>query len=282
MKTLYEYIDYRKFLDAYYLDKKKNTKYFSYRYFSQAAGIKSPSFLKQVIDGERNLTNSTIEKFSNALKFTNKEALYFRHLVLFNQATVNRQKQEHYVILRSMSINVKEAVLNAAQYSLFDKWYTTVIRELVCFYDFNDDYEQIGKQLIPKIPGSAVKRTIKLLLELELIKKDKSEHYYQVEKAIVANEEITSMAVINFTKKMLEHAQSALENLNRFERNISGLTIGITPQNYDIISSEIEAFKDRIKRIVADDIDSSQVFQLNIALFPMSKNINIQKRVDND
>lgn len=282
MKTLFEYIDYRKFLSEYYLEKKDNTKYFSYRYFSQAAGIKSPSFLKQVIDGKRNLTNLTIEKFCLALNLNSKEALYFRHLVLFNQATIGRQKQEHYSVLRSLSKSVKESVLRAAQYDYFDKWYTVVIRELVCLYNFRDDYEEIGKSLLPSVPGSAVKQAINLLLKLELLIKNKDNSFSQSDKAIVVDEDVTSLAIRNFTKKMFDHAQSALENVEKSKRNISGLTIGISPRSYDIITSEIEAFKDRIKRVVADDDDSSQVYQLNVALFPMSKNMKNKKGHSND
>ena len=63
MQSIFEFIDYRKYLDIYYKEQKEKTHFFSYRYFSQRAEIASPSFLKHVIDGKRNLTRPVIEKF---------------------------------------------------------------------------------------------------------------------------------------------------------------------------------------------------------------------------
>jgi uncharacterized protein (TIGR02147 family) len=95
MKPVFEYIDYRRYLRDYYAENKKSKKYFSYRYFSSRAGIKSPVFLKLIIENKRNLTRPMIEKFCKALDLNNKEALYFRHLVLFNQGKTAQEKQEH-------------------------------------------------------------------------------------------------------------------------------------------------------------------------------------------
>ena len=64
MVKLYSYIDYRKYLKDYYTDKKENTRYFSFRYFADKAGINSPGFIKDVLEGKRNLTNRATEKFS--------------------------------------------------------------------------------------------------------------------------------------------------------------------------------------------------------------------------
>ena len=94
MQPIYEFIDYRKFLAAFYEHKKANSSYFSYRYFSQKIGINSPSFLKHVIDGKRNLTTQMIERFCTALDLSAREARYFRNLVLFNQAKTSGEKAD--------------------------------------------------------------------------------------------------------------------------------------------------------------------------------------------
>jgi uncharacterized protein (TIGR02147 family) len=52
MQEVYKYIDYRRYLADYYADRKKHQRYFSYRFFAGQAGVKSPVFLKQVIDGK--------------------------------------------------------------------------------------------------------------------------------------------------------------------------------------------------------------------------------------
>jgi uncharacterized protein (TIGR02147 family) len=271
MKSIFEYIDYRKFLAAYYNDKKASYRFFSYRYFARRAEIYSPSFLKHVIDGKRNLTQPMIEKFCAGLALNAKEAIYFRHLVLFNQAKTSNEKQEHYATLRSMFGAVKESVLSPDQFDYFANWYTSVIRELVCLHDFKDDFKKIAAMIIPPILPSEAKAAIKLLLRLKLIRRQADGAYVQTNSAIVADNSVTSMAVRTFNKTMLEHAKNAVDSVDRRQRHISGVTIGISPAAYEVLAAEIEAFKDRVKLIVNQDAESSLIYQMNISLFPASR-----------
>lgn len=100
-KPVFEFLDYRKYLLHYYKATKVRQRHFSFRVFAEQAGIKSPSFIKHVIDDERNLTRSVTEKLCTAMNFSPKEALYFTALVHFNQAKTALQKQEHYPKNRS-------------------------------------------------------------------------------------------------------------------------------------------------------------------------------------
>jgi uncharacterized protein (TIGR02147 family) len=274
MQSIFEYIDYRKYLAAYYSEKKISSRCFSYRYFASKAGLHSPSFLKHVIDGKRNLTRSMIEKFCLGLELSAKETTYFRHLVLFNQATTSDEKQEHYAVLRSMAGSVKESTLNTDQFDYFANWFTPVIRELICQHDFKDDFKKIAGIVLPPILPSEAKFAVKLLLKLKLVRRKPEGGYVQTNSAVVADNSVTSMAVRAFTKAMIEHSKSAVDNIDRRLRHVSGVTMGITPETYEVLSAEIEAFKDRVKFIVNQDKGSGLVYQLNISLFPMTRNFN--------
>jgi uncharacterized protein (TIGR02147 family) len=273
MKTIFEYIDYRKFLSSFYNTQKSSSRFFSYRYFAQKAKLHSPSFLKHVIDGKRNLTRPMIENFCIGLGLTEKEAVYFRNLVLFNQAKTSIEKQEYYSNLRSMSGGVKESVLNADQFDFFSNWYTPVIRELICQFDFKDDIKKIAAMLLPPILPSEVKAAIKVLLRLKLVRRQDDGTYFQCDSAIVADSEVASMAMRSFSKAMIEHSKNAVEAIGWQQRHISGITIGISPETYDVLSAEIEAFKDRVKLIVNRDTESCLVYQMNLSLFPLSRSV---------
>ncbi len=274
MTSVYQFIDYRKYLAAYYQGQKKKIRRFSYRYFAEQAGISSSSFLQRVIEGHRNLTARTTAKFVKAIGFTPKEVLYFKHLVRFNQAKTALEKQEHYMILRSMSGNVKESILQANQYDFFDKWYTVVIRELICLKNFKEDYETMAKMVNPAVSASDAKKAVQRLLKLGLVKKEKEGGYRQTDKVIKADRNISSMAVRSFVKTMLGHAAEAMYRLNKKERHISSMTLGVSPACYDLIGAEIEAFRDRIKTIVDSNKDSNRVYQLNLQLFPVSAELD--------
>jgi uncharacterized protein (TIGR02147 family) len=273
MLNVFDFIDYRKFLAEYYQNKKKTARYFSYRYFSQRLGINSPSFLKHVIDGQRNLTPQMIERFAKALGFSPKEKKFFYNLVLFNQATTSVEKQEYYAVLRSMISGVKEAVLNSNQNDFYSNWYTPVIRELICLYDFKDNYDLMASVLKPKIEAAQARAAVNLLLKLNLVEKLENGRYKQTSSAIVADDSVSSTAIRTFTRNMLDQSKTALETIDRNNRHISGITMGISPEAYELLITEIEAFKDRVKFIVNHDNKSNRIYQMNISLFPVSEDL---------
>lgn len=273
MKEIYKYIDYRKYLADFYQEKKKTTRHFSYRYFAQRADIKSPVFLKQLIDSERNLTRKMIDKFISALSLNKKEGLYFKNLVLFNQAKNASEKQECYSIMLSMMNYIPEHQLSSSHYTYFDKWYNSVIRELVCLYDFKDDFEVIASTVKPRITATEAKKAVQLLLRLNLIVKQSDDTYRQHDMAITSNDEMVALARRSFNSEMLHLAQNANQTVSQTERNISGITMGISRACYDVLLEEMAAFKERVKAIVYQDENSTRVYQLSLQLFPLSEEI---------
>lgn len=270
-KSVTAYIDYRVFLKEFYEYEKKNTRYFSHRYFAQKAGISSSSFLSRVIEGKRNLTRPMIEKFCNALKLTEKEKVYFRNLVLFNQAQTSSEKSEHYAVLRSLKGIVKETVLQIQQYDYFSNWYTPVIRELICLYPFNENYSQLAKAVIPQISVKEARDAVTTLLKLELIKRNDDGTYVQTEKSVAADAQVQHLGVRAYTESMIRHSLLALQNMDKSIRHISTMTLGVSPEQYKSLIIELDAFKERVKQIVTENDQPNQVYQLNFALFPVSQ-----------
>ncbi|HEX2957692.1 MAG TPA: TIGR02147 family protein, partial [Chitinispirillaceae bacterium] len=66
--NIFEYYDYREYLRDRVSYERERTPVFSNRYIVQKAGFKSPTALKHVIDGKRNLSLESANKFAGALK----------------------------------------------------------------------------------------------------------------------------------------------------------------------------------------------------------------------
>jgi uncharacterized protein (TIGR02147 family) len=278
MATVFEHLDYRQYLADYYTQEKERNPAFSYRYFAMKSGINSPSFLKHVIEGQRNLTRPVIEKFIKALRLPRKEARYFRHCVLFNQARSADEKQEHYAVMRSLSDTVPEAVLNPEKYRYFDNWYTVVIRELVCQYPFGEDYEELARTLRPSITPKQAQEAVTTLLDLGLIRKDKENGYRQTDAILTVDGPIVPPAMRNFTAHTLSLCKEALYTIDRDERHISGMTLGVSEQMYHLLNAEIDAFKDRVKALVTRDRKSDRVYHMNISFIPVTKAVTSEER----
>jgi uncharacterized protein (TIGR02147 family) len=276
MKKIFTYLNYREYLADFYQEKKQTTRHFSYRFFALRAGIKSPVFLKQVIDGQRNLTRTMIEKFSIALNLNKKESVFFKNLVLFNQAKNANEKQESYSVMLSMMNYVGEQQLSEKYFSYFENWYNSVIRELVCLFDFQDDFQLLAETVNPPITANEAKKAVKLLLELKLLVKQRNGSYRQSDPAIISNDDMVALARRSFNSEMLLLAKNANDRMQKDERNVSGITMGISKNCYDILLAEMAAFKERVKAVVAQDKKSTRVYQLAIQLFPLSKDVAIR------
>lgn len=273
MNSIFSYINYRLFLRDYYEEQKKTTRVFSYRFFSQKAGINSPNFLKQIIESKRNLTSLTIDKFITALKLNNKEASFFRHLVLFNQAKLAAEKQEHYAVMLSMMHTVKELRLSALQHEYYNHWFVPVVREMVSLYNFKGDYKSLAAAVVPSISVREARYAVKLLLKLGLIEQLPDGRYRQTEAAIISDSRVARMAVRSFNREMLRKAEIALEEVPVEQRQIYGVTVGISKECYDVLAAEMAAFRDRVVAIVNGDTASDSVYQLHMQLFPLSKRL---------
>ena len=276
MNSIFSYINYRLFLKDYYEEHKKSSRYFSYRYFLKKAGINSPNFLKQVIESKRNLTVLTIDKFIIALRLNEKEANFFRHLVLFNQAKSAQEKQEHYTVMLSMMHMVKEYRLTALQHEYLNHWFIPVVREMVCLHDFKNDFKELASAVTPPITIREARFAIKLLKSLGIIKQLPDGTFRQTAAAIISDSSVARMAVRSFNREMLRKAEIALDNTPTDDRQIYGVTIGVSKACYDVLAAEMAAFRDRAVAIVNSDTGSNRVYQLHLQLFPLSRELGTE------
>jgi hypothetical protein len=92
MPELFLYTDYRHYLRDWVAAARIHKKGFSLRTFAARAGLGAPGYLGMVIQGKRNLGESGLERFMNGMRLMGAERLYFRNLVLSNQAETDAEK----------------------------------------------------------------------------------------------------------------------------------------------------------------------------------------------
>lgn len=125
-----EHLDYRAFLNSMYNYLKIEKPGFSYRSFAKAAGLNSPSFLKLVMDGKRNLTDESIEKFAHAFMLNQEESEYFRTLVKYNQSGSTEEKMRNYKWLQKLKgEDAQKALNNSPEQEFWDLWFATALKK---------------------------------------------------------------------------------------------------------------------------------------------------------
>lgn len=272
MINIYEYLNFREYLDAFINKSKEKNPNFSYQYFSNKIGIKNKGFLYNIIKGNKKVSEELAVSIVKALKLKKKESEYFKTLVLFNQAKNCSDKDIHFeklIFIKGNNSNTK--VLEKEQYEMFSTWYPSVVRSLIDMYKFKDDYKWLAKKVYPEITEHQAKFSVRLLEKLGIINQDKNGYFKLVNKKIATNDEIISHAIKKFHLGTMELAKNAIENIDRSERNVSGLTLGISQKSYEKISDEIKIFQEKIMEIAKNDEEANRVYQLNFHLFPTSK-----------
>jgi uncharacterized protein (TIGR02147 family) len=269
LPNIYSYIDFREFLKSYYIEQKSVTPSFSHRQFLNKAGISSPSFLKQIIDAKRNLTEKTTEQFLKALKLKKRESLFFKTLVLFNQAKTSANKQKFYLQLREISKAAETKIVGSEAFDYYQNWYTSALRELISMHPHASP-GVLGKLLHPQVSGREIKKSLQLLLNLGLLERTPT-GWKQKDQNISTGHEVSSMVVRDFNRKMLDLAEASLDRFPQAERNITGVTLGASKKTYAVLVEEIKAFQDRVMNILSQDKNPEKVYQMNVVLFPLSQ-----------
>ncbi|MGM0557952.1 MAG: TIGR02147 family protein [Myxococcota bacterium] len=268
--NIFEYLDYREYLRDYYEAGKKNLSAFSYRYLARLAGFSSPNFFKLVMDGDRNLSSVSVDKFATALKLDREEKRFFEDLVAFNQAESVEEKNEAFEQIAASQRFRRARRIDSSMFEYLSRWYHPVIRELAARDDFRDDPEWVASHLNPSVSVEKVSESLGLLFDMGLLQREEDGSITRGNPSLTTGHEVRSLAIGNYHRQMLERAEESIESIDRSLRDISALTVCIDPENVDDLKERIHAFRETLLDLCDRDENPSAVFQMNFQLFPLS------------
>jgi uncharacterized protein (TIGR02147 family) len=273
MIQIFDYMDYREYLRDFFKEKKQELHFYSYRLFSQRAGLKSPNFLKLVIDGERNLSKQSVYKFAKALSLARKEIDYFENLIFFNQSSSLEEK--NLFLERLMKYRKQRDVrrIEEAEYEYYSHWYNLAMRELVCAADFKDDFKRLGAALIPSISAAEAAKAVKLLLQLKFIERRDDGTYAKTSPSLTTGAQIRSIAIANYHREMFRLADDGIDRFPASERDMSSLTLGISLSTIPVIKERLQQLRNELLEVAEEDERVERVVQLNMQLFPLSNKV---------
>ena len=266
-----EYTDYRKYIQDYY-DERRRCSAFTWREFARNVGFSSAVYLKYVCEGKKNLSVSAAGSVASAMGLGGFEHEYFVLMVSYAHAKNDRAKREAFEQRCALAMAHKVRVLGDEEFDYFKSWKNPVIRELAAHMPGAKprDIARVCKQ---KISAAEVAETLDFLVKAKLLKKDNSGNYQQTDKAIsLGKVDAVPVAAREMQRQMGEFAVEALD-LPLSERDMSGLTMGITRRSYERIKNELAECRRRIMAIVVEDDETEKVYRLNMQLFPMSESI---------
>jgi uncharacterized protein (TIGR02147 family) len=241
----------------------------SLRAFSRRVGLRSPNYLKLVMDGDRNLTPELALRFAEACGLSGDAVDYFCTLVLFNQAKSAKERDLHYGRIKSFRRYRDTHKLDLAQAAYHAEWYIPAIRELVVRADFVDDPKWIAKALLPAISAPQARKALAVLCELGLLVRDARGRLVQTEPLVGTGQGPLGHHVARFHRTMMQLAAESLDRVPREDREIGALTLCISDAQMRALKRDLERFEQELlQRYGAEDAE--RVVQVNFQMFPLS------------
>lgn len=277
--VLSEYMDYRLFLADFYNFKKESTKNllrpYSYGIFSAAADIKSPNYLKMIIEGKRNLSADMILKFARACGLNKAHSDEFKLLVNFNQS--EDPADRNYALKKLSEFRVerklKDGELDRKVFDKIPNWIGWIIYALV---------DQAGSTFEPIVlknllRGKASENEIEAALESlitsgELVK-DPMTGLISKGQAKEAPEEIPSALIRKLQMQLMYLGLESLYQDEPTSREFGSLTMALTSSEFEDIKFKLRQLRKSLHKensIARMDSKGDRVYQLNLQLFPVT------------
>ncbi len=270
MKSIFEYGDFRSFLRDFHGSRQMGHARFSWRAIAQRANLGNPNFLRQVMLGEKNLSEKTIEAVGRAVGLLGPELEYWIHLVRFCQASEGVQKKHCRLELSQMRGSVCPVEISSGFSEYYGHWFIPAVRELITLFDFKDDYALLARSLKPSIREDEARLAVRVLRRYRFIERNSEGRWVQTHRALRSGSPRHRKSLVKYHCDMLEKAAHALETWKKDRRYVVGMTLGVSRTCFRMILAEAEKFKNRVALLVQNDSQSDTVMQIALQVFPVA------------
>jgi uncharacterized protein (TIGR02147 family) len=139
------------------------------------------------------------------------------------------------------------------------------------YFDFKGNYEELGAQFDPQISASDTKQAIELLYSLGFIKKLAYGRYKPTDKIITTGERWQSLAIEEFQEQVINLGKESISRFPKDKRDISTITMNLSKDDFEKIRSVLKECRQKILKIVDEAETSDNVYQMNMQLFPLTR-----------
>lgn len=256
---VFSYENYRDILKDYYISRKnKGSPRFSYRLFSRLTGFKSTNFIQLVIMGKKNLSYDSMQRLAKVMGLKGRRYNYFKNLVLFNQALSPAEKSTYHEKLLSFKEYKDARMVTDSERIYFSKWYYPVVREMIKLSSFRPDPVWIAKSIQPNIIPEQAMDALDVLKKLNLIAVTKNGVWVQKDAQLRTSDQQVNHEVMLYHRRMIHLGADSLAKPGH-ARDISGMTMSLSPIKFKMIQKKIAQFRQEIREIIQQPLSKETI-----------------------
>jgi len=259
-------LSYQAILRNELLNRKRKNEAYSLRSFARDLHV-SQSFLTQVLNQTRKLSDSKAILISEKLKLRSVQKKIFINLVRVELARDSRSKK---ILQTEISDLLKKhphfTLLSEDTFNIVADWYYFALLELSTLQEFNSDPQWISQKL--NIPVTEIKLAIERLKRVGLLAEVDGK-LQKVEKDYIF-ENIPSAAIKKHHIQSLEMAQKALIHQPLDKREFFTISLSMDPKKIIQAKQMIRDFSEKLMTEMQES-EPKSVYKLAIQFFRLDK-----------
>jgi uncharacterized protein (TIGR02147 family) len=276
------YTDFRHYLKDVYQYRRRTEstglRQYSYSAFSAAADIKSPNYLKLIIEGRRNLSDDMIVRFAKALRLHKSEAEEFRALVHYGQETEPIQRNQYLKELADLRARraFASGEINQEAWDKVPGWMGWVLYAMSEQYGVSFDPDELYRLVRAKTSPEDIRGELKRLMDNGDLKTLEDGRVIKGRDLIESPQELPVEMIRKLQAELIYLGIESLFKDSPKDREFGALTMAMTQQEFEQVRFELRQLRKRIQKDLMVKRQSSKgerVYQVNIQLFPVTDKV---------
>lgn len=266
---IFAYLSHREWMRDAWEARKAVDPRFSHRWIAARVGFSSSSMFSDILRGGRRMSPAVAMRLAQVFGLSGTQVRYFELLVLHDQAETEEERRTHLERLVRLR-RPRVPAVQAGQMEFFSRWWNLAVRELLDTFRCEGDPRDLARRVSPPIKPEQARRALELLDELGLARKDEDGIWRKVDSVLTADG-ARHRRVRDFQREALRLGIEALDRHDPDQAEVSTLTLSVSPATCDSIRARLAEVRREILEMARADERARQVVQLNISLFPLSR-----------
>ncbi|MDG0817717.1 TIGR02147 family protein [Bdellovibrio svalbardensis] len=267
MKSVYDYMDARLFLQDLYRFRKEVNPKFSYASWAADLGFSNKTLIRLILLGKRRISKKSLWALIKNISLSPLEAEYFEILVEYSQCRSNHEKQGlGNRLIAALRKNINQSLLHP-DCGILKNVYGPLVMTLISSSSLPITVKKMAELL--EQDEKIIHSIVNDLSQASLILSD-GEGYIAAHAMFKINDQYGNYSLAEFYKYWFQATPKAIE-LPPETRRFRSLQIALSQEEFDEV---VNLFNDFVANIVCrfekNMIEERRLYMFNNAMFPVS------------
>jgi len=275
MVNIFDYLDYKEYLKAYYTEQRAQRPHFTFQWIAERAGFANRGFVHSIFNNPKTrLSAANSIKLLKVIPLTRNEKEYFNLMVAYKQENNETEKLRILEIMKELRKPLVSDHLNSDKKEFFSKWYHGVIRSIIGMITFKGTYKQLSRWLFPPITPEEAEESVALLERLQIVHRTCDDTYtLNTAPNLINSADIPKIDRNRSHIGLMDAAQQILIQ-NFPDTQVRSMTVGISEKTAELIQKENLEHLEHIKRLIQNDKGPERVYLIQSIFMPLTEKIS--------